>query len=413
MPGETRCELELFQEASALHRLLFWRLLSDVLLWCGAGADERHWLFSRGTHVAELVRAGALPDELSPAIDKLSALSSAPERASVELIAEACGKVAGWAEGQELKHVALLFAEAAARVEPHSSSRSYTAGRLCRRAGEFERAKGWTRRAIRLARLTRNEIDFANAHRGYGFILAELGRFVEAEPHFWKAVRAALRVGRKSLAGAGYHDLLLVAVHQQRWGDALIFAQQAVALYKVEHPRLPLLAHDVAFFWNRLGYFSSALPVLERALLLVARERERILVLASLARSAAAVRDNLRFQRSAKAVLELAAVDEEMAASSLYHVAEGCRCFGEWARAERLAHDALRIAEARGNATVIGLAGTLLRQLSERLPGDVDTVPDEGGIVDQTREMILRKLLRHPAPAAEAGAVPPERYPTD
>src|SRR5690349_7327358 len=170
-----------------------------------------------------------LDPTLAAALDALGGLGGPTGQADAEALARACGEVAAWAEARGAKETALQFAEAAARLQPDASLRCYVAGRLSRRLGEMERARTWLRRAIRLARLARNEIDFANAHRGYGFVLAELGHVAAAEPHFWKCVRAALRVGRKSLAGSGYHDLFVGALDRHRWDDALKLAKLAVA----------------------------------------------------------------------------------------------------------------------------------------------------------------------------------------
>ena len=143
------------------------------------------------------------------------------------------------------------------------------------------------------------------------------------------------------------------------------------------------------------------------------RQRERILVLASLARSAAMVRDNIRFQRAAAAVLALTAIDSEMSASSLYHIAEGARCFHDWARAEELAQQALAAARNRANGTVVQLAEQLLDNLRARLPGDTDAVPEEGSIVDATRELLLKKLARQPPTDPSGYPALPEQYPTE
>ncbi|HLL46712.1 MAG TPA: tetratricopeptide repeat protein [Longimicrobiaceae bacterium] len=258
-----------------------------------------------------------------------------------------------------------------------------------------------------------SEVDFANAQLGYGNLLTDLGRFRDAEPHFWKALKAALRAGRKSLAGSAHHNLLLVTVHMERWPEAIDHAREAVVLYKDGHPRFPLLAFDVAYLWCRQGYYSSALPVFEKILPWVEHQRERILVLASLARSAAAVRDHIRYVRATREVLGLAAVDTEMTASALYHVAEGARCFHEWEKSEQFARRALQLAYCRKNSTVVGLAERLLEALKTNEPGDLDLVPDEGDSVDATREMILRKLRKQPAQDLSSGAGLPERYPTE
>ena len=410
-------ELDLLDFPNDPLAMLLWRTLSDLLLWWDVEPELRSSLFLNTPESA--LDANAAPG-LAESLRSLAAIYQSPGTIEPGRLADACSGVAEWAEAHGSTEVALQFSEAAARLDPSSSARCYTAGRLSRRPGEYQRALTWLRRAIRLARRarrsgvdTKNETDFANAHRGYGFVLADMGNMAEAEPHFWKCVRAARRVGHKSLAGSGFHDLLLVAVHLERWDDALEYAKNAVELYKVGHPRFPLLAHDVAFFWTRRGYYSSALPVVERILPWVKNQREQILVLATLARCAAAVRDHLRYQRVAREIRELADANAEMAASSLYHVAEGARCFHDWATAEQLGREALAAATARQNGTVIQWAESLLATVADRVPGDYDTIPDDGSIVDATRELILHKLRRQPPPEPEALPVPPEKYPVD
>ena len=413
VPGADRRELDLLSEVRGPLGPILWRLLSDTVLWSAADPSVRGELFSNFSPRSwNLSGPLAGPAELEGALRILAELPVYPATDSAA-VASACAMVAAWLEVHGRKGAALQFAEAGARAHPNDPLRCYVAGRLCRRAGECERAKRWLARAIRLARRANDDIAFAHAHRGYGFVLADMGQFEKAEPHFWKCVRAAKRKGRRSLAGSGYHDLFMVAVHLERWDDALEYSQKAVALYKVGHPRFPLLAHDIAFFWCRRGFYSSGLPVFEKILPFVERQRERILVLASLARSAAVVRDNIRFQRAASAVLALAESDAEMSASSLYHLAEGARCFHDWDRAEELARQALATARRRGNGTVVHLAEQLLNGLHSRQPGDIDTVPAEGSVVDATRELLLKKLVRQPL--ADDGKFPllPEQYPTE
>lgn len=420
MPKDPCRELELLQDHTGPLGFLLWRTISDILLWIRCPADLRGELFrpARENQSEGLAFAALAAPEIRDPLRALLTVASFPELAKSDAVADACTAVALWAEAQEMKETAVQFAEAAARSEPDISARAYTAGRLCRRLGDHQRSAVWFRRAMRLARRAQSEgvkfseVDFANANRGYGFLLADLGRFNEAEPHFWKSAKAALRAGRKSLAGAAYHDLLLVAVHLERWTEALEHAQQAVELYKDGHPRFPLLGFDIAYMWSARGYYSSALPIFEKILPWVEHQRERILVLASVARSAAAVRDHIRYSRTAREVLALAAVDTEMAASSLYHIAEGARCFQDWKQAQLLATRAFDLATARKNATVVELAGHLLNCLERRQPGDVDVVPEQDDIVDVTREIFLRKLRKQPAPEFLSGAVPPEQYPT-
>lgn len=414
-PKPNRRELDVLLEHTDSVGHALWRLLSDLSVWSEVGGQDRAGMFlGKSGEQGMILAAAALASEIGPALSILAEIGTSPTRVDPAQLGRACGVIARWAEAREMKMTALQFAEAAARVESDNPRRSYVAGRLCRRTGDHERAKQWLRRARRLARRDGNEIDFAHAHRGYGFVLMDQGRFAQAEPHFLKCVRAAMRVGRRSLAGSGYHDLFVVAVHLRRNDAALHYARKAIDFYKTGHPRFPLLAHDVAaFFWMNLGFYSSALPVLSEILPYVHRQRERILVHASIARCAAAVRDNLRYRRAADEVLALAALDEEMTASSLYHVAEGARCFHDWTRAEELARMALDSAERRGNATIVDWTKALLDAVAVHLPGDTDAVPPLGGAVDELRTAVLRKLTRQPAPTDADGAVPPEEYPTD
>jgi tetratricopeptide (TPR) repeat protein len=421
MPKDPRRELDLLRDDTGPLGFMLWRIISDVLLWTGCPPDQRAGLFrdAQEGQGEPLAYATLAAPELREPLGVLLTVSVTPELADAGAVAEACARVVEWAEGQGMKETAVQFAEAAARIEPEVSRRAYTAGRLCRRLGDHARSAIWFRRAMRLARRTQaegikfSEVDFANAQRGYGYLLIDVGRSKEAEPYLWKAVHAASRAGRKSLAGSAHHDLLLVTVGLKRWPEALEHAQQAVALYKDGHPRFPILAHDVAFMWSWLGYFSSALPIYEKVLPFVEYQRERILVLASLARSAAAVRDHIRFVRASNGVLEMAATDMEMTASSLYHVAEGARSFQQWERAEELATRSLDIARRRNDADITRLAGRLLIEIKDRDPGDTDIVPELGDIVDATRELILRKLQKQPAPELSSRAVTPERYPLD
>jgi tetratricopeptide (TPR) repeat protein len=294
--------------------------------------------------------------------------------------------------------------------------RAYVAGRLCRRRAEHDRAFLWYERAIRLARRAQvageagAEIDFANAHLGYGNTYVDLDQYTRAEPHFWKAIRAAKRSGRRSLAGSGYHNLLATSAILERWDAAFNCARFAVALYKPGHPRFPVLATDVATLLNRLGYYSSAIPVLEKTLPFLVNQPERILALASLAEAAGAIRDRVRFERAAEHVVRSAQNQDEMSASSLYWVAEGALCFGETDRATAWATSAIEVAQSRQNPVIVELASRLLTRIANGEDGRRDRVPPEGGSVDEICSLVLRKLKKQPPPLP--AAPPPEQYPS-
>ncbi|HYW09342.1 MAG TPA: tetratricopeptide repeat protein [Longimicrobium sp.] len=396
MPGIQRRELDVLREASGGLGFALWRVLCDVILWCGVAPEQRATAFHGGVSRPDypVVADPRFTSESGTALQLLGTVATKPEVVRAGDIADACATIRDWAEGLGLREIALQFAEASARAVSDSSHRSYEAGGLCRRAGEFERGAIWFQRAVRLARSSGDNVAYANAQRGFGSLLLELGRFREAEPRLHRSAWAARKAGRRRLAGAAYHDLLVVTVHEQRWAKALDYAHRAVTLYGALDPRLPRLAHDVAYMWCRHGFFSSALPIFECLPPLFEKEAIRVLLFANFARAAAAVRDRIRFEQIAGTVLNLVATDTEWAAPALYHIAEGTRSFEQWERAAALAEQAVHAAQDRKNTTIVRDATELLAAVSLRQAGDVDVLPDEGHPVHAARRTILRKLRR-------------------
>ncbi len=421
MPKDPRRELDLLRDDTGPLGFLLWRIISDVLLWTGCPPEHRVGLFrdAREGRGEPLAYATLAAPELREPLRVLLTVSVTPELADAGAVAEACARVVEWAEGQGMKETAVQFAEAAARIEPEVSRRAYTPGRLCRRLGAHHRSAMWYWRAARLARRAHklgvkgSEIDFAKAHLGLGNLEHGLGHYKQAEHHLFKAAHAALKMGRKSLAASAYHSLIGVTYEQGHIDVALQHTEQAARLYPACHPRLPLLAHDIGFFWLRQNYFSSALLLFEKILPWVEGQHERILVLASLARSAAAVKDHIKFEHAAAEVLAIAAADNELAATSLYHIAEGERSFWRWDKAERLATRALGLARERDNLPLASVTASLLDSVRAQKLGDVDTVPPRGSKIETVTALVLRKLQKQPAPELAPGAVPPERYPTE
>jgi tetratricopeptide (TPR) repeat protein len=385
---------------------VLWLLLNDCGLWTAAG--PRAELFAPGGREwAE----DAWPPELVDALSVLRAASAAPELARAPDLAAAAASVWEWAERQGFNETPLQFAELGARLEPESSARAATAARFCRRHGGLHaRAAQWYARAVRLARLQDDEIAFVTARLGWGILEFNQGRYLHAESHFNAAFRRAMRVGRRSTAGLARHCLLGVAVASGRYEIAMQQAFEAVRLYAAHHPRFPVLAHDVAFAIAAQGYYSSAIPVLLKTLPLLGEDRERILVLATLARAAGAARDRVRFERAAAEVLRMAESGPEMSESSIFQVAEGARSFEQWERAESLARRALGLAAQTGNGYIVSAARGLIESITRRAAGDVDLIPEEGSEIDQLVTLVTARLAKHTAPP-DGRAVPVEKFP--
>lgn len=278
-PGEPHC---LLSEIDGVTGYALWRVLNDALLWTEYHNSDSDLFWNHSAPVAI-----DHPDLAVP-VAVLATVITGDTSIRRNDLAQAAEQIWGWAERRELRHSALLFAELAARLESEKSERAATAGRLCRPVRQPERGTRWYLRAARLARLAGSDAEFAIAHLGWGNLEAELGRLSKAEFHATKAYRAALRVGRHSLAASAYHDLMTIKIHTNDLTAAWLYARDAVAVYKVDHPRFPALAHDIAFLWGKLGMYSSSLPILLAVLPTMARRSERLVVLANIARAAAA-----------------------------------------------------------------------------------------------------------------------------
>jgi tetratricopeptide (TPR) repeat protein len=414
-PGWPRPEWRLLAECGPVLGVTLWQLVRDVVLWAQVAPGDRAGLFRpfSAEQAGRLAHAAAEAPELAEPLRELALLVATPARAEAARVAEACERVLVWAEMRGMRETALQFAEAAARVDLDTSLRSKLAGRLCRRVHDHPRATLWYRRAARLARRAENEAEFSFAQMGLGGVAHDQGKLYEAELYFWKAVRAALRQGRTSVAGAAHHDLLAVLIDAQRYPEAIEHAARAIDLYPSKHPRLPNLAYDIGFLWMRLGYFSSAIYLFEKVLPWFEARPLRILVLAATARSVAAVHDRIRFERATAEVLRMVGAGSDRATASLYHLAEGTRYFEQWDRAQMLALRALDEAHRSGNQTVVTLVNGLIAELPSRTQGPEDLVPEEGSLVDRITTKLLKKLAKQPAPGSSEAALFPEHFPTD
>jgi tetratricopeptide (TPR) repeat protein len=394
----------LLDEVSGTLGFALWRVLTDCTLWLDSDqAPDLFW--SESPWRADLPHIAAAP-EVMRALETLSRVSTGA--LGRKTLANASAVIWEWAEKREFRQTALAFAELAARFEPYSSERASTAGRLCRPVREFVRGTRWYRGAARLARLAGRDREFAIAHLGWGNLEGELGNLGAAEFHATKAFRAALRVGRHSLAASAYHDLMTVKIHTHRLEEAWQHARDALALYRTDHPRFPALLHDIAYLWSMMGLFSSALVIYVRVLAMMSRRRERITVQANIARAAAAAHDRVYYVRAKTEVIQ--AVESEGAdfvpVSALYHLARACQTYEEWNLAERLAS----LVVERSSGRWLARAQALEASLAAREAGDVDALPAEGSEVDQVREALLRRLSKHGAEGDDE-AMPPERYP--
>ncbi len=347
--------------------LVLWRALVDARLWGETPVTERRSLFRVPT--AQVLERFALAcDEiptLAPAFGTFALVLRSPDLATSEQVGTACALVHDWADTAGLRTVALLFAEAAAHADSENPARANLAARSARRAMMFDRAGTWHLRAYKLAVRARNRAEIVWALIGYGGMMKATNRIAEARRFLQRATRRATAFGRRKEAAGAHHDLMNIAVEQERFRMAEIHAAAALSLYPSDHPRIPALGHDFAFVLLRQAHQSAALPLLERVAPCIGRADERGLVLSTLAWAAAGAGRTARLKDAEHAALELVAIYDQYAAPVFLHLAEAWRTAGGFDRARQYADEAERAARTRAEASFVREAAEMRAALRE------------------------------------------------
>jgi tetratricopeptide (TPR) repeat protein len=347
--------------------LVLWRALVDVRLWGECAPQDRRGLFRAPTPEVRDRFALACQDipALAPAFGAFALVLGSPDLATSAQIADACALVHDWADRTGLRAAALLFAEAAAHAQPESPARANLAARSARRALMYDRAGTWHLRAYKLAVRARDRGETVWALMGYGAMMKATDRNAEARRFLQRATRRAMAFGRRKEAAVSHHELLSIAVDQERFRLAELHAASALSLYPGDHPRLPALGHDFAFVLLRQKHHSAALPLLERVMPLIARPDERSLVMSTLAWAAGGAGRLARLADAERATLELVAIYDDYAAPVFLHLAEAFRAAGDVDRADRFAEENARAAQAKGQGQFVREAAEMRMQLRE------------------------------------------------
>ena len=346
--------LSLLDEVPGELGLVLWQSLRDTMLWARAPEQERDALFTADaerSRLAAMLAAGS-PAELEEPLKLIAAMVGQPSHAREENIGLACREISQWAEGRGLLAAALAFGQAAAVVTPAEPSTAYNVGRLARRRAEHARAETWFRRTIALARQAGDWPTYAMAFIGLGNLYAARGNFPAARRFHVRALRAAGRNSLHHIEGLALHDLFAIAIDTGQADEAHRLARAAFEAYGPHHPKLPRLAHDVAFFWTTQGYFERAIPVLRSVLPHFGEPPMRIGVLGDLARAYGGAGDREGFQRSWDETVEMIHLHNgaDLSARAWLDLAHGALSLGAWERAEEAASRAQEGATRRNDA---------------------------------------------------------------
>ncbi len=348
--------MEILREVGGEVGILLWQAYRNVMFWAAAEQGERGRLFSAEAgrkRQAELSEA-RISDDLAGPLAAIGEMLTAPDSTSGEAVAQACTGIARWAEQQGHVNTALSYTQAASVAAPRAARLALAVGQLARRRGEMARAETWFRHTVMISRQIGDWDSYSRAYIALGNMLVRRGNFPAAHRMHIKALRAARRKGLQQVQGMALHDLFVIATDTGRVEQAEEFARQAFRAYGSNHPSIPVLAHDVAYFWAEQGHFARALEVFQALDPYLTTPAERLSLTASIARAAGGTGNRDLFRRAWTQVVRLNKDTDvqSVVPACMLDLALGAASLGEWDRAESAAEEANELATKLGQSKI-------------------------------------------------------------
>jgi tetratricopeptide (TPR) repeat protein len=355
--GESLEGVQVLDEVQGPLGLLLWETYRDVVLWAGTAPEERDGLFAAGAAAARrtaLEAAGADP-ALERGLRGASVVLADPAGAGEQEVMTSCRQVADWAEQRGLLATAVTLATAAALASPTHAGAAYRVGQIARRNAEGARAETWFRRAVGLGRQAKDWASYAEAFLGLGNLYRQRGNYPAARRFHIRGLRAARRHALRDIQGRALHDLFAIAMETSPPAEAQELARLAYRAYGPRHPKLPALAHDVAYFWMGQGRFEPALEVFRAVLPHFHDPSERLLCAANIGRAAGATGDRASFDEAWEQVWAAQPEWDRLpwAPQALLELAHGASSLRDWVRAERAAESSRELGQRRGMGSVL------------------------------------------------------------
>jgi tetratricopeptide (TPR) repeat protein len=394
--------MEILREVSGETGVLLWQAYRNVMFWATAEPSDRGTLFApdAGQKRLDELFAADVPAEILDALVAVGRLLGAPESTPGDDVAEACRSVANWATGRGYDAAALAFTQAAALAAPRNAAFALAVGRMARTRGELPRAETWFRHAIMVARQVADWDTYGRAYLALGNMARQRGNFPLAARMHIKALRSGKRKGLAEIVGLGSHEMFVVATEMGRNEQAEHFAKQAFRAYGNEHRLLPVLAHDIAYYWMNQGFFARSLPVFVALQPLLREMPNQLLVRAHILRAAGGAGDRDAFRKTWNEAMKLTREPEviPVLADALLEMARGASSMGEWDRAEQVAERAVQVATERHEPTVLVRAEGILESIRhgrsvERAVAARSGRPEQADVL--AHEMVRSLEVRH------------------
>jgi tetratricopeptide (TPR) repeat protein len=282
-----------------------WQVLRWVILWGDEGRGSTCGLFdpeAMTEAMFDFVGERPLAAGEDPRVPLAAVAGELTQRMpDGQLIARACLCMSEWALPRQHLVTGLAFAEAAAFAMP-CARYAFLAAKLHRQYGRHLDADRLLKVAERLARQEKDWETNVRVRLARGSVDLLHGRYERAKEAMVHALRTCqrYRLGGAVL-GEAHHDLLVAETGLKDFPAALQHADAAMGAYGSDHPRLPHLAHDLAWLWMEQGDYQNALTVLQS---LLSRHFQydpvlRLMTYASAVRAAAGSGDTATYTRLA------------------------------------------------------------------------------------------------------------------
>lgn len=360
--------MDILRELGGDAGILLWQSYRNVMFWATAEGEQRAATFSPNASARRLeeLSDADVPAELVDPLVVIGRMLGDAAGTEGETVAEACTEIASWAEARDASSTQLAFTQAAALAAPRRAELAHRVGVISRQRGDMARAETWYRHAIMIGRQVGDWTSYSLSYIALGNMLVQRGNFPAAHRMHIKALRAARRKGLRKIQGAALHDLFVIAVETGRDAQAEEYARMAVRAYGPEHPQLPALAHDVAYWWMQQGQFATVLPIFQALIPHFEGDAYQIYVHGHIARAAGGVENKDLFRKEWVEVNRMARDPHyaQRLAGAMVELAEGAASLGEWDRAEQAAEKALGVARERGEHKIAIRAEAIMEAAS-------------------------------------------------
>lgn len=279
---------------------LLWQTVRDVSLWADTPPDRRAGLFQVGTVARRQVLAATaqIHETLRADIYAISSVMLSSDTLDPEKPADACLRVARWADDYQYPCTALAFAQSAALTVPSDAALAREVGRRALGNGERTRGESWFRRAVGLARRAGDWASYCHSLVELGAFYEDEDEFDNAREYYLKASRAARRFGIRESRGIASIGLVRVALRMGSYQEGLVHADVAWRNLGLDHLLSVAVALDFARLWIEVGNLERATLLLEWARAQPLASGARMLVLGLLARARVALANPYSFSET-------------------------------------------------------------------------------------------------------------------